>query len=264
MTAAVQTASLTPDLRPALRLVEGPHQATATRPLPVVPTAPLTVVPDPAPVAAGAEDVYAPGRTARGAVGVLKLVIDVTAAAVLLLLIAPVLLVIAAAVRADGGPVFFFQTRVGRGGREFRMVKFRSMVVDAERVRAALVEDNEGAGPLFKMRRDPRITRVGGLLRRYSIDELPQLLNVLGGQMSLIGPRPPLPTEAAQYTDRERRRLAVRPGMTGLWQVSGRSDLGWDESIALDLAYVDDWTPAMEAKIIVGTASAVLGGRGAY
>ncbi len=259
MTAALQTASLTPDLRPALRLVEGSDQVTSTRPLPVAPTAPLTVVPDLAP-----EDVYAPGRTARGVVGVLKLVIDVTAAALLLLLIAPVLLVIAAAVRSDGGPVFFFQTRIGRGGREFRMVKFRSMVVDAERVRAALVEDNEGAGPLFKMRRDPRITRVGGLLRRYSIDELPQLLNVLGGQMSLIGPRPPLPSEAAEYTDRERRRLAVRPGMTGLWQVSGRSDLCWDESIALDLAYVDDWSPAMEMKIILGTARAVVGGRGAY
>ncbi|CAA9383545.1 MAG: Exopolysaccharide biosynthesis polyprenyl glycosylphosphotransferase [uncultured Pseudonocardia sp.] len=264
MTAAVQTASLTPDLRPALRLVEGSDQVTSTRPLPVALTAPLTVVPDLVPEEVGTEDVYAPGRTARGVVGVAKLVIDVTAAALLLLLVAPVLLVIAAAVRSDGGPVFFFQTRIGRGGREFRMVKFRSMVVDAERVRAELVDGNEGAGPLFKMRRDPRITRVGGLLRRYSIDELPQLLNVLGGQMSLIGPRPPLPSEAAEYTDRERRRLAVRPGMTGLWQVSGRSDLGWDESIALDLAYVDDWSLAMEAKIIAGTARAVLGGRGAY
>ena len=261
MTAALQTASLTPDLRPALRLVEederGPRLATATAPLPVTPaTAPLDVV---APV-----DVYAPGRTARGAVGVAKLVVDVTAAAVLLLLLAPVLVAIAIAVKADGGPVFFRQTRVGRRGTEFRMVKFRAMGVDAEQRRAQLVETNEGAGPLFKMRRDPRITRIGGVLRRYSIDELPQLFNVLAGTMSLIGPRPPLPAEAAHYTDHERRRLAVRPGMTGLWQVSGRSDLSWDESIALDLAYVDDWTLGMEARIITGTLGAVVGGRGAY
>jgi lipopolysaccharide/colanic/teichoic acid biosynthesis glycosyltransferase len=260
MTAAVQTASLTPDLRPALRLVEGAEREprSETRPLPVSTpvTAPLDVV---APV-----DVYAPGRAARGAVGAVKLAVDVTAAALLVLLLAPVLVAIAIAVKADGGPVFFLQTRVGRGGREFRMVKFRSMVVDAERRRAELVEVNEGAGPLFKMRRDPRITRIGGVLRRFSIDELPQLFNVLAGTMSLIGPRPPLPTEAAHYTDAERRRLAVRPGMTGLWQVSGRSDLSWDESIALDLAYVDRWTLGMEAKIVTGTARAVLGGRGAY
>ncbi len=259
MTAAFETASLTPELlRPALRLVETEEREPRpeTRPLEVVSTTPLeTIVP---------AEVYAPGRAARGVVGAVKLAIDVTAAALLVLLLAPVLIAIALAVRADGGPVFFKQTRIGREGREFRMVKFRSMVVDAEQRRSELVEVNEGAGPLFKMRRDPRITRIGGLLRRYSIDELPQLFNVLGGTMSLIGPRPPLPTEAAHYTPTERRRLAVRPGMTGLWQVSGRSDLSWDESIALDLAYVDEWTVGMEARIVTGTLGAVLGGRGAY
>jgi lipopolysaccharide/colanic/teichoic acid biosynthesis glycosyltransferase len=260
MTAAVQTASLTPDLRPALRLVEADEREprSETRPMTAVApaAAPLDVV---SPL-----DVYAPGRAARGVVGAVKLAVDVLAAALLVLLLLPVLTAIAIAVKADGGPVFFKQTRIGRNGREFKMVKFRSMVVDAEQRRAELVETNEGAGPLFKMRRDPRITRIGGVLRRYSVDELPQLFNVLAGTMSLIGPRPPLPTEAANYTDHERRRLAVRPGMTGLWQVSGRSDLSWDESIALDLSYVDQWTVGMEARIITGTARAVLGGRGAY
>ncbi len=260
MTAALQTAGSAPDghapTRP-LRLVTAPNDLQDTVVLAPRPT--LVAVPDDAvtgPMPAG--------RAARGLAGAVKIVVDVTAAAVLLLLVGPVLLAVAAAVRLDGGPVFFRQTRVGRDGREFRMVKFRSMIVDAERVRVALESVDEGAGPLFKMRRDPRITRVGALLRRYSVDELPQLFNVLAGQMSLVGPRPPLPREVATYTRTERRRLAVRPGMTGLWQVSGRSDLSWDESIRLDLRYVDDWTPAMELRIIAGTARAVLGGRGAY
>ncbi|QJY47008.1 sugar transferase [Pseudonocardia broussonetiae] len=250
MTAAVQTATVHPlnrvtDLReparivPTLRLVENPAPAPVDAPL-------------------------VPGRAVRGFVGVAKVVVDVTATALLLLLVAPVLLVVALAVKLDGGPVFFLQTRIGRDGRAFRMVKFRSMVVDAEKHRALLAADDEGAGPLFKMRRDPRITRVGSVLRRYSIDELPQLFNVLNGSMSLIGPRPPLPQEAETYTARERRRLSVRPGMTGLWQVSGRSDLSWDESIALDLRYVDEWTLGLEMHIVAGTARAVLGGRGAY
>ncbi|MBW0127470.1 sugar transferase [Pseudonocardia oceani] len=250
MTAAVQTATVhplnrVPDLReparvtPTLRLVENPTPAPVDAPL-------------------------APGRAVRGFVGVAKVVVDVTATSLLLLLVAPVLLVVALAVKLDGGPVFFLQTRIGRDGRAFRMVKFRSMVVDAEKHRALLAADDEGAGPLFKMRRDPRITRIGSVLRRYSIDELPQLFNVLTGSMSLIGPRPPLPQEAETYTAHERRRLSVRPGMTGLWQVSGRSDLSWDESIALDLRYVDEWSLGLEMHIVAGTARAVLGGRGAY
>lgn len=250
MTAAVQTATV--------------HSLDEARELrePVVGTPALRLVENPAPAPVDAPLV--PGRAARGFVGSAKIVVDVTATALLLLVIAPVLLAVAAAVKLDGGPVFFLQTRIGRGGRTFRMVKFRSMVVDAEKHRALLAADDEGAGPLFKMRRDPRITRVGGLLRRYSLDELPQLFNVLNGSMSLIGPRPPLPQEAETYTAEERRRLSVRPGMTGLWQISGRSDLSWDESIALDLRYVDDWTVGLELKIVAGTARAVLGGRGAY
>ncbi len=144
------------------------------------------------------------------------------------------------------------------------MLKFRSMVVNAEARLAALHTENEGAGPLFKLRHDPRVTRVGAALRKYSLDELPQLFNVLTGTMSLIGPRPALPREVATYPTEARRRLAVKPGLTGLWQVSGRSDLSWDESIALDLHYVDGWTLGLELKIIAGTARAVLGGRGAY
>lgn len=260
MTAALQTTGPALDghapTRP-LRLVTAMNDlqdtvVLAPRPMLVPVPVPVAVRPMPA------------GRAARGTAGAVKVVIDLTAAAVLLLLIAPVLLVVAVAVRIDGGPVFFRQTRVGRDGRRFQMIKFRSMVVDAEQVRVALESADEGAGPLFKMRRDPRITRVGALLRRYSADELPQLLNVLSGRMSLVGPRPPLPCEVATYTGTERRRLAVRPGMTGLWQVSGRSDLSWDDSIRLDLRYVDEWTPAMELRIIAGTARAVLGGRGAY
>ncbi|MDN5933407.1 MAG: sugar transferase, partial [Pseudonocardia sp.] len=142
--------------------------------------------------------------------------------------------------------------------------KFRSMVVEAEAVKAQLAGSNEGSGPLFKMRNDPRITKIGVALRKYSIDELPQLINVLTGTMSLIGPRPHLPVEVAAYDGPTRRRLRVKPGLTGLWQVSGRSDLSWDESIALDLHYVDSWTVGLELKIVAGTARAVLGGRGAY
>ncbi|WP_433802793.1 sugar transferase [Actinomycetospora sp. CA-084318] len=196
--------------------------------------------------------------TTRG----IKAVVDRVGAAVLLLVLAPVLLAIAVAVRRDGGPVFYRQERVGVHGRTFRMVKFRSMVVDADRQVDAL--PNEGAGPLFKLRRDPRVTPVGAVLRRLSLDELPQLFNVLGGSMSLVGPRPPLAREVARYADDARRRLLVRPGMTGLWQVSGRSDLSWEESVRLDLRYVENWSPALDATILWKTVGAVLGSRGAY
>ena len=138
------------------------------------------------------------------------------------------------------------------------------MVVDAEKRRAELAALNEGAGPLFKMRRDPRITRVGHLLRRYSLDELPQLFNVLAGSMSLVGPRPPLPAEVAGYSTEVHRRLHVRPGLTGLWQVSGRSNLSWEESVRLDLRYVENWSLALDALILWKTVGAVLKGDGAY
>ncbi|MCD2187718.1 sugar transferase [Actinomycetospora soli] len=202
--------------------------------------------------------------TFRGAARVSKALLDRLVAAVALLALAPVLLGVAIAVRLDDrGPVFFRQERVGRRGRPFRMVKFRSMAVDAEAARGALRSDLRD-GPLFKMRRDPRVTRVGAVLRRYSIDELPQLLNVLGGSMSLVGPRPPLPAEVVEYADDARRRLLVRPGMTGLWQVSGRSDLSWEETVRLDLRYVENWSPGLDLHILARTVTAVLTGRGAY
>jgi lipopolysaccharide/colanic/teichoic acid biosynthesis glycosyltransferase len=162
------------------------------------------------------------------------------------------------------GPVFYLQRRVGKDGHTFTMVKFRTMVRDAESLRAKLLAANEGAGLLFKMRSDPRVTRTGRWLRRYSIDELPQLLNVITGSMSLVGPRPPLPEETRKYGPDVRRRLLVKPGLTGLWQVSGRSDLPWDEAVRLDLRYVEDWSLAMDALILWKTVRAVLGGNGAY
>ncbi|WP_226369926.1 sugar transferase [Pseudonocardia oceani] len=202
--------------------------------------------------------------TFTGGRWLLKQTIDRVGAGVLLAVSAPVLLAIAFAVRSDGGPALFRQERVGVNGRTFRMVKFRSMVVDADRRVAALAARNDGAGPLFKMRHDPRITRVGAVLRRYSLDELPQLFNVLAGSMSLVGPRPPLAREVAAYGDDARRRLLVRPGMTGLWQVSGRSDLSWSESVRLDLRYVENWSLALDAEIAWKTVGAVFGSRGAY
>ena len=191
--------------------------------------------------------------------------VDLVGATVLLLLLAPVLLVVAGLVLLSGpGPIFFSQTRVGRHGVPFRMWKFRSMVTDAEALIADLRTCNDhGEGVLFKMRDDPRVTRVGRVLRRYSLDELPQLVNVLLGQMSLVGPRPPMPTEVARYGRDVHRRLLVKPGLTGLWQVSGRADLGWDETVRLDLYYVENWSVALDAEILLRTASAVLRGSGA-
>ena len=196
---------------------------------------------------------------------VAKLAFDRFASGALLLVLAPVFAAIAIAVKLDGGPVLYRQTRVGQRGRKFDMVKFRSMVPDADRLRTQLAaDDHHGSGPLFKMRRDPRVTRVGTLLRRYSLDELPQLFNVLGGSMSLVGPRPPLPGEIEVYSDAAKRKFLVRPGMTGLWQVSGRSDLSWEESVRLDLRYVENWSPAMDLVILWKTVSAVFHGDGAY
>ncbi|WP_142049624.1 sugar transferase [Pseudonocardia kunmingensis] len=195
---------------------------------------------------------------------ILKNAVDRLGAAVAIVLVAPLLLAIALAVRSDGGPAFFLQERVGVGGSRFRMVKFRSMRVDADREVARLAAANEGAGPLFKMRQDPRVTRVGAVLRRYSLDELPQLFNVLTGAMSLVGPRPPLPREVEAYGDDARRRLLVRPGMTGLWQVSGRSELSWEETVRLDLRYVENWSITLDFMILWKTVNAVTRGRGAY
>jgi lipopolysaccharide/colanic/teichoic acid biosynthesis glycosyltransferase len=164
----------------------------------------------------------------------------------------------------DGGPALFRQVRVGKDGRPFRLYKFRTMVPGAERQKAALKLHNEGAGVLFKIRGDPRVTKIGARLRRWSLDELPQLINVLLGQMSLVGPRPALPEEAARYGDYVRRRLAVRPGLTGLWQIHGRSDLPWEEAVRLDLRYVENWSLAFDLLILWKTWPAVARGRGAY
>jgi exopolysaccharide biosynthesis polyprenyl glycosylphosphotransferase len=203
--------------------------------------------------------------TFAGPQRVLKEAMDRVGAALGLLVLSPFFLTLAVAIRLDTpGPIFFRQRRVGHGGRRFDIVKFRTMVEGAEALRPDLDPHNEADGVLFKLRADPRITRVGRLLRRWSIDELPQLWNVLRGEMSLVGPRPPLPAEVEQYEHHVSRRLLVKPGMTGLWQVSGRSDLHWDEAVRLDLFYVDHWSPIMDVAIICRTFAAVARGSGAY
>jgi len=196
---------------------------------------------------------------------VAKAVLDVTLALVAGVVALPVVLAAAAVVRATSpGRAFFHQTRVGVDGRRFTMWKLRTMYVDADARLEGLRARNEGAGVLFKMRQDPRVTPVGRWLRRYSLDELPQLWNVVRGDMSLVGPRPPLEHEVQAYQDQVHRRLHVKPGLTGLWQVSGRSDLDWDESVRLDLRYVDNWSVAMDLMILWKTARAVLRSSGAY
>jgi exopolysaccharide biosynthesis polyprenyl glycosylphosphotransferase len=196
---------------------------------------------------------------------VVKSVFDKVIAASALILLAPLFAAIALTIWLAGrGPVLFRQTRVGKNGAAFTLYKFRTMVVDAERWKPQLAAHNEADDVLFKIRRDPRITRQGGWLRRWSLDELPQLFNVLRGDMSLVGPRPALPQEAARYGDLMRRRLAVTPGLTGLWQVSGRSDLSWDEAVRLDLRYVENWSFALDLQILWKTGSAVIRGAGAY
>lgn len=198
-------------------------------------------------------------------VRLLKAVMDRAGALLLLVVLSPLLAVLVLLVRLDSpGPAIFTQIRVGQDGRTFRLHKLRTMRTDAETVREELLHLDEGHGVLFKIQSDPRITRVGHVLRRTSLDELPQLINVLRGEMSLVGPRPALPHEVARYDDVARRRLAVRPGMTGMWQVSGRSDLDWDTSVALDLGYTDNVSVAGDLGICLRTVRAVVSGRGAY
>jgi exopolysaccharide biosynthesis polyprenyl glycosylphosphotransferase len=195
----------------------------------------------------------------------LKGLVDRTVAFFALVLLLPVFLLVAVAIRIDSrGPVFFRQRRVGLGGREFDVFKFRSMIIDADSRLESLSRMNEADGLMFKMRRDPRVTKVGAVLRKWSLDELPQLINVLTGDMSLVGPRPPLPTEVAWYDQDVARRLLVKPGMTGLWQVSGRSDLSWDDGIRLDLYYVENWSLAADLAILWKTVGAVVFRKGAY
>jgi exopolysaccharide biosynthesis polyprenyl glycosylphosphotransferase len=202
----------------------------------------------------------------RGARRIIKSTIDRTVALIALLLLSPLLLGVAAVVRLTSrGPALFRQVRVGAHGSHFTMLKFRSMRVGAEHEVAALAAQNEnGDGLLFKMREDPRVTPVGRWLRRYSLDELPQLINVLLGHMSLVGPRPPLPSEVERYGGDVSRRLLVKPGLTGLWQISGRSELPWDEAVRLDLHYVENWSLALDLLICWRTFSAVVRRHGAY
>ena len=215
--------------------------------------------------AAGLPLLYVDHPDLTGARQVVKSIFDRLAAVSALILLAPLFVAIAVAVKlGDGGPVLFRQVRVGRNGRPFHVCKFRTMVAGAEKQRALLEARNEASGVLFKIKDDPRVTKAGTWLRRYSLDELPQLFNVLAGQMSLVGPRPALPEEAAHYGDYVRRRLAVRPGITGLWQVSGRSDLPWEEAVRLDLRYVENWSFALDLQILWKTWSAVTRGDGAY
>jgi exopolysaccharide biosynthesis polyprenyl glycosylphosphotransferase len=194
----------------------------------------------------------------------LKRAFDVAGACFLLALSAPVWLAVALAVKLDSpGPIFFVQPRCGRYGRVFPFLKFRTMVTDAESRKAALRELNEKSGPVFKIQRDPRVTRVGRMLRKYSIDELPQVLNVLVGHMSLVGPRPPVPAEVEKYELDHRGRLSMRPGLTCLWQVSGRNEIEFEDWVKLDIEYVERWSLLLDMQILLATFPAVISGRGA-
>ena len=200
-----------------------------------------------------------------GARRAVKVVAERTMAVCIAMAALPAIELVALAVHLDSaGPILFRQRRVGARGEPFEMLKFRTMVVDAEARLSEIPDGHATNAVLFKKRDDPRVTRVGKILRRYSLDELPQLLNVLRGDMSLIGPRPPLPAEVEKYEPDAVRRLRVRPGLTGLWQVSGRSDLSWEESLRLDLWYVDNWSLVLDLQILFRTLRAVLRGSGAY
>jgi exopolysaccharide biosynthesis polyprenyl glycosylphosphotransferase len=194
----------------------------------------------------------------------LKRGFDLLASFVALALLSPLLVVVAALIKLTSrGSIFFKQERVGLHARTFHMLKFRSMVANAEELKARLAAQNEQGGPVFKIRRDPRITRVGAFIRKYSIDELPQLINVLRGEMSIVGPRPPIPSEVAKYEAWQRRRLSVRPGLTCVWQVSGRNEISFEEWMYLDMQYIDHWSLAQDFQLILKTVPVVLTGRGA-
>ncbi len=195
----------------------------------------------------------------------LKRIVDLALGSLLLPFFALIFIFVALLIKLDSpGPVIFKQRRVGKDGREFDVYKFRSMVKDADKMKAALADLNEAEGPLFKIKEDPRLTRAGRFLRRASLDELPQLVNVLRGEMSLVGPRPGTPAEVAEYEPWQRERIRVRPGMTGLWQVSGRSDIPFDEMCLLDIFYVENWSLGLDIRIILQTIPRVLFGYGAY
>jgi len=197
--------------------------------------------------------------------GIVKRFFDLLIATTVLLFTGIPMIIAAILVKATSkGPIIFKQVRVGRGGRFFWCYKFRSMCEDAEEKKQTLMHLNEASGPVFKIKRDPRITGVGAVLRKYSIDELPQLFNVLKGDMSIVGPRPPLPSEVALYTARDRQRLAVRPGLTCLWQVSGRSNVSFDRWVELDIEYIETMSFVNDVKIVLKTIPAVIKGSGAH
>ncbi|MBS4011445.1 MAG: sugar transferase [Roseovarius sp.] len=240
------------DLGVTVALAPHRHDATSTVAMSYVPlgSTPLLMVETP---------------TLKPVAAVTKAVFDRVVAALLLVTLAPVLAVIAATIAIrDGRPVLFRQTRIGHLGRSFGCWKFRTMVPDAEERLIDLQGANEADGPMFKLKDDPRVTKTGRFLRRHSLDELPQLLNVLQGEMSIVGPRPPLPSEVEAYDARTHRRLNVKPGCTGLWQTQGRSDLPWDDGIYLDLMYIDHWSPLLDLVIMARTVRTVLRPDGAY
>lgn len=215
--------------------------------------------------AAGLPLMYMDHPEFTGIPRLMKAVFDRAVASAAVLVLSPLMAGIAIAIKlSDGGPALFSQLRVGMDGSTFRIYKFRTMVAGAEGQKTQLLSLNETGGVLFKIRADPRVTSVGGWLRRWSLDELPQLFNVLNGDMSLVGPRPALPEEADLYGEHVRRRLAVRPGITGLWQINGRSDLPWEEAVRLDLRYVENWSFMLDLQILWKTWSAVGSGTGAY
>ncbi|MBW2015577.1 MAG: sugar transferase [Deltaproteobacteria bacterium] len=196
----------------------------------------------------------------------IKRILDITLSSLLLILSAPLFLVVSAAIKlTDGGPVLFKQTRIGKGGRPFVLYKFRSMVINADRMKNSLEEHNHhGNCVTFKMKRDPRVTLVGSIIRKLSMDELPQLWNVLRGEMSLVGPRPPLPDEVARYAPTELKRLEVPPGLTCLWQISGRADIPFEKQVELDREYIENQNVLLDLKILIKTIPAVISCKGAY
>jgi exopolysaccharide biosynthesis polyprenyl glycosylphosphotransferase len=203
-------------------------------------------------------------RPARPSQEAMKRLFDIAISALVLWLLLPLMLVVIVLIKLTSrGPVFFRQRRVGLNGREFAMLKFRSMVVNAELLKESLARENEQVGPVFKMRNDPRVTRIGRFIRKYSIDELPQFVNVLRGDMSIVGPRPPVPAEVAQYQAWQRRRLSVRPGLTCIWQVSGRNQISFEDWMYLDMQYIDHWSLARDFNLIFRTVPVVISGRGA-
>lgn len=200
-----------------------------------------------------------------GSYRVIKRYFDIFVSSLALLLLLPLFMLVAAAVKIDSnGPAFYSQTRVGEGGREFKIYKFRSMKQGAEEQLHKLMAQNEADGPVFKIKQDPRLTRVGKFIRKTSIDELPQLFNVLTGDMSLVGPRPALPGEVARYTPYQKQRISVMPGITCIWQISGRSNVSFDEWVELDLKYIRERNMILDLMILILTIPAVITGRGAY